>query len=233
MDKKKLWQDISSYCPNEYGIAGLMGNLQSESHLATNNLENYYEQRLHMTDEQYTAAVNNGSYTNFINDAAGYGLAQWTYWTRKRGLLELAQKRRVSIDDERLQMDYLREELTGRYRGVLDKMKAATSVREASDAVLTGFENPANQSESVKVYRAGLGQAFYDELSSGGKPSGEYMVIASALNVRSTPNGNIIGTLQRGARCDIVDTESAGGYEWGRLSTGRGWVATKYLRKGG
>jgi hypothetical protein len=41
-----------------------------------------------MTDAEYTAAVNNGSYTNFINDSAGYGLAQWTYWSLKRDMLE-------------------------------------------------------------------------------------------------------------------------------------------------
>jgi len=27
-----------------------------------------------MSDAQYTAAVDNGSYTNFIHDSAGYGL---------------------------------------------------------------------------------------------------------------------------------------------------------------
>jgi hypothetical protein len=39
-----------------------------------------------MNDASYTAAVDNGSYTNFTHDFAGYGLAQWTYWSRKQGL---------------------------------------------------------------------------------------------------------------------------------------------------
>ena len=37
-----------------------------------------------MDDKQYTAAVDNGSYKNFVNDSAGYGLAQWTYSSRKQ-----------------------------------------------------------------------------------------------------------------------------------------------------
>jgi hypothetical protein len=53
-----------------------MGNLYAESGLRSNNLQNTYEKKLGMTDEQYTAAVDNGSYTNFVRDAAGYGLAQ-------------------------------------------------------------------------------------------------------------------------------------------------------------
>lgn len=45
----------------------------------------------------YTAAVDSGKYTDFVHDSAGYGLAQWTYWSRKEGLLKLTQKKGVSI----------------------------------------------------------------------------------------------------------------------------------------
>lgn len=40
-----------------------------------------------MTDAEYTAAVDAGTYTNFVNDKAGYGLAQWTYWSLKQEML--------------------------------------------------------------------------------------------------------------------------------------------------
>ena len=61
---------------NPYGVAGLMGNLYAESGLRSNNLQNTFEKKFGMTDEQYTAAVDNGTYTNFVKDSAGYGLAQ-------------------------------------------------------------------------------------------------------------------------------------------------------------
>lgn len=61
---------------NAYGVAGLMGNLYAESGLRSNNLQNSFEKKLNMSDEAYTRAVDNGTYTNFINDSAGYGLAQ-------------------------------------------------------------------------------------------------------------------------------------------------------------
>ncbi len=44
-----------------------------------------------MTDTTYTAAVDSGSYTNFVHDSAGYGLAQWTYHSRKQALLDFAR----------------------------------------------------------------------------------------------------------------------------------------------
>ena len=60
-----------------------MGNLYAESGLSPINLENYYENKLDMNDAEYTAAVDNSSYGNFVHDGTGYGLAQWTYWSRK------------------------------------------------------------------------------------------------------------------------------------------------------
>ena len=81
---------------NEYGIAGLMANLFAESALNPKNLQNSYEKSLGYTDETYTAAVDSGKYTNFVHDSAGYGLAQWTYWSRKQ-ICSTSQKAWVRV----------------------------------------------------------------------------------------------------------------------------------------
>ncbi len=44
---------------------------------------------------------------------------------------------------------------------MLNGLKVADSVREASDLVLTKFERPKDQSEAVKVKRASFGEDFY------------------------------------------------------------------------
>lgn len=85
-NEQKIWSFLLGKIGNAYGVAGLMGNLNAESGLRPNNLQNTYEKSLGMSDEKYTAAVDNGSYTNFAKDSAGYGLAQWTYHTRKAAL---------------------------------------------------------------------------------------------------------------------------------------------------
>lgn len=38
-------------------------------------MQRFYERKLGFTDETYTRAVDAGTYTNFANDRAGYGLA--------------------------------------------------------------------------------------------------------------------------------------------------------------
>ena len=66
-NEEKIWNYLFTKINNPYGVAGLMGNLYAESGLRPDNLQNSYEKSLGLTDAQYTAAVDNGSYTNFIN----------------------------------------------------------------------------------------------------------------------------------------------------------------------
>ena len=91
---------------SEYGIAGLMGNLFAESGLNPRNLQNSYENVLGMNDNAYVAAVDNGVYTNFVQDKAGFGLSQWTFWTRKQALLDFAKSSGKSIGDLTMQLDF-------------------------------------------------------------------------------------------------------------------------------
>lgn len=119
-----------------------------------------------MTDAEYTAAVDSGRYTNFVRDSAGYGLAQWTYYSRKQALLDFVRSVGASIGSLDMQLSFLWQELQG-YKGVISALMAATSVRAASDAVLTGYEKPADQSEAVKQRRAAYGQEYYDRYAAG------------------------------------------------------------------
>lgn len=131
-----------------------------------NTRDNTYNNKLGKTDAEYTAAVDNGSYGNFVKDSAGYGLAQWTYWSRKQALLNHAKQAGASIADLNMQLGFLWEELQG-YTAVMDALKKAGSVRAASDAVLTGYEKPADQSETVKKKRAEYGEGYYKKYAAG------------------------------------------------------------------
>lgn len=162
-DQKVMWDFLLSKFENEFAVAGLMGNLYAECALRSNNLQQTYEKKLGYTDITYTTAVDNGTYTNFVKDSAGYGLAQWTYWSRKEMLLKFATEAKKSIGDYQMQLDFLWYELTKNYSSLVKKLKASTSVREASDLVLHNFEQPADQSEAVEIKRASYGQKYYDK----------------------------------------------------------------------
>lgn len=163
---KAIWNRLYAAIQNPYGVAGVMGNYYAESALRSNNLQNTYEKKLGMTDEQYTAAVDNGSYTNFIHDSAGYGLFQATYWSIKESLLKFAQEKGVSISDWQMQVDWFLQAMKNEYKAIWTVLTTAKTVREASNAVLLKFERPADQSEAVQVKRAGYGQTYFDKYAA-------------------------------------------------------------------
>ena len=165
MYEKLIWDALITFLKNPYGAAVMMGHLEAESGLNPQNLENSYERKLGLTDAQYTATVDNGTYQGFVTDSCGYGLAQWTYAPRKKGLLDYVRNKGVSIGDCVAQLEFLCIELT-QYPAVFNALRNATSFRPASDIVLEQFENPADKSEKVKAYRAGLAEKWYRKFAA-------------------------------------------------------------------
>ena len=168
--EEKIWSFLKAQGLTDAGAAGLMGNLYAESGLRANNLQNSYEGRLGMTDAEYTEMVNRGTYTNFANDRAGYGLCQWTYPTRKAALLAFAKAAGKSIGDLEMQLGFLLKELTESYKLVLYTLRTAKDVQTASNIVLLQFERPADQGAAVKAKRTGYGQTYYNKYATGQEP---------------------------------------------------------------
>ena len=110
---EKIWNHCIKSGLNEFGTAGLMGNLWAESGLEPNNLQNSYQDKLGFTDATYTAAVDNGLYSReqFIGDKAGFGLAQWTHSKRKANLYDFAKSSSSSIGDLEMQLCFLMKHL--------------------------------------------------------------------------------------------------------------------------
>ena len=171
--EKTIWLYLMDKIGNAFGVAGLMGNLYAESGLRANNLQNSFEKKLGLSDDNYTLAVDSGAYGNFVKDKAGYGLAQWTFWSRKQALLDFAKSQGKSIGDLQMQLDFLWKELKDSYPAVLTVLREAERVKEASDAVLLWYERPADTSDAVQEKRAGYGQGYYDKYAGKPADSGE------------------------------------------------------------
>ena len=171
MTNQEIWQELVRFTGNEYAAAGIMGNFMAESSMNSSNLQGSYEKSLGQTDESYTQAVDNGTYNNFVHDSAGYGLAQWTWWEGKQGLLEYAQQNGQSVGSTKLQVSYLEQQLNGSFKNTLNALKNSKSVREASDIMMTQFERPSNQSEEAKSKRASFGTNFYNQYTGSSAAS--------------------------------------------------------------
>lgn len=191
-DAKTIWNTLMKMIGNPYGVAGLMGNMDAESALIANNLQNTGNARTGLSDAEYTAAVDAGTYTNFVNDYHGYGLCQWTYHTRKQALLNFARAKKASVGNLAMQLQFTEKEMTESYSGVWNTLKTAKSVREASDAVLMNFERPENASDK-KDERAAFGQKYFNEYAGktvenppdNSKPSDTTPPAPAAKNVKA------------------------------------------------
>lgn len=200
---------------NTYGVAGLMGNLQAESGLNPKNLQNNGNKNLKLSDEEYTNAVDNGSYskTKFKSDKYGYGIAQWTYCTRKEKLYSFTKASGKSIGDLQMQLKFLWTELQT-YPVVLNSLRNAKSIREASDVVITKYEKPADQSESVKKKREQLGKDIFVRQIDGRR----YVLIRrESVNLRLAPNKNAktIGYAYKNETFPFIETDPSTG--WHRI----------------
>lgn len=167
MTEKEIYDSLRKAGLTPEGAAGLMGNLQAESGMKPNNLQNSYNTKLGLTDEEYTALVDAGKYPDFVNDKAGYGLAQWTYHTRKQNLLAFAKQQGKSIGDGQMQLAFLLTELAG-YGELWAILNTTSNVDTATDLVLTRFEKPADQGEKVKQTRRGYARAILERCAGAG-----------------------------------------------------------------
>lgn len=184
---EKIWNYCKAKGMNDYGCSGVLSSLDCESALNPKNLEDSHQTRLGYNDDSYVEAVNSGRYTNFVNDCAGFGLAQWTWWTRKRDLLQFAQSRGVSIGDMEMQLDFMFKELTELFPSVLNALRSATSVLQASNAMLLQYERPANMSTSAQNLRASYAQRYYDRFSKNTteeKTTMGYKTVAKRSNTK-------------------------------------------------
>jgi len=167
MSKVFIYKKLISLGCSVSGACAIMGNLQAESALQSNNVED----RCHLPDETYTEQVDNGTYTDFTTDAYGYGLAQWTYYARKQNLLNFAKSKGVSISDEGMQCEFLINELKSDYPNLWLAISGQTdaTMYALTDRICREFERPAVNNVSQRMsfaarFYSEFGQLKLDEI---------------------------------------------------------------------
>lgn len=152
---QKIYNLFKAAGLTHWGACAMLGNFEAESSLKANNLQNSFEKG-GIGDEVYTMAVDNGLYKNFVNDQAGYGLAQWTHPDRKRKLLEFVQEAHASIGDETTQVEFAIWELQTEYSGLFNYLciVGADGLYAACSRVCKEYERPAVNNVDARYYFA-------------------------------------------------------------------------------
>ncbi len=112
--------------------SGVLGNIYEESLFSETNAQDKcgYEGKYN-TEYQYSTT-----------DKVGYGLLQWTFSSRKQGLLDQAEEMDLSYTDINAQLAYFRSEMCGEFATVWNQIKNTATAAEVSDIFLREIENP-------------------------------------------------------------------------------------------
>ena len=84
------------------------------------------------------------SRSQFARDSKGYGLAQWTYYTRKEDLYDYWNGSGKALDDAGMQVSFAVQELSenGEYAGLWNVLKTTDDIWTAADKVCRLYERP-------------------------------------------------------------------------------------------
>lgn len=141
------------------GAIGMLGNLQGEASdfdpMSVEGMSNpnSFLRRMGLTEDEYTRRANageptfNGKY--FIKDSTGYGIAQWTWWARKKNLLDFAKSRGVSVGDLDMQIAFMLKEMQTQYTPTWKVVCTTNSIANAVEICVTNYEKPTNQSDAI------------------------------------------------------------------------------------
>lgn len=141
------------------GACGTLGNLMAESSLIANIAQRGMTS---LTDAQYTAKFD-ATPELCYRDGVGYGLAQWTFWSRKQELSKFAKKRGTSVGSEATQLEFIIHELRSDFPELWDFLCTTDDLYAAADRVCCEFERPAVNNVDRRYEFA---KVFYDDFDA-------------------------------------------------------------------
>ena len=135
---------LLSWLNNEIAVCAFMGNFYAESKITPNRRQGDNTIPIGQSSIKYTADVDSGRKTEhqFVHDSVGYGLAQWTYYSRKQKLYDIESLSTSSIGNIYRQLKMVKLEITGN-RDALRYLQSVQDLHEASDWICKNYERPA------------------------------------------------------------------------------------------
>ena len=155
MSYQTIYNQLRASGLTEAGALALLGNWDCESNCESVRVQGDFSP-YRTVSKQYVEDITTGKINrdSFKNDSKGFGLAQWTYFTRKAALYDYWKAKGGSIGDEALQVDFALLELRSDYSGLLNNLKTSNDLYECTKDVCWKFENPAVKNVDARFQSA-------------------------------------------------------------------------------
>lgn len=152
--EKQIYDILTEVGISHAGACGIIANAQAESAMNSYNMEDCYNKKFGVTDEEYTKLADLEQ-IDFVNDKIGYGLWQFTYYEFKQVLLDIAKEDGKSVGDVETQVKAMIEILkTPEFSGLMKFLKNTADPSLAAEEFMLVFERPANISTIARSERA-------------------------------------------------------------------------------
>ena len=129
---------------SEAAALGMLGNWQCESGNEPFRVQGDFSP-YRTASKAYVQGVTNGSISRdqFAHDQKGFGLAQWTYFSRKYALYDYWKASGKALDDAAMQTEFAYLELEQSYPALLDFLKSTNDIFTATSRICREYERPA------------------------------------------------------------------------------------------
>jgi len=140
--EQTIYNRLRKHGVTQAGALGILGNWACESGNEPFRVQGDFN-AYRTISKAYVQDIKSGrmSAQSFQSDQKGFGLAQWTYWSRKAEMLQACGRDR--IDDAEAQTDFAVKEMKRDFPNLWQFLTQTTDVFTACSRVCREFERPA------------------------------------------------------------------------------------------
>lgn len=140
---QKIYTQLRQAGLTEAGALGMLGNWQCESGLETNRLENDYDRYRSVSKDYVRRATDGRMSKQEFCKGIGFGVAQWTYPTRKANLWDFWKKSGCALDNLDMQIRFALWELsTAEYSALFSLLKSNDDLYTCTKLICEQYERP-------------------------------------------------------------------------------------------
>ena len=184
---QKLYNHLRSAGLSEAGALGVLGNWDCESNCEPCRVQGDFSS-FRSVSKAYVASLESGALTKqrFMNDQKGFGVAQWTYFSRKGELYDFWKSTGLPIDSAELQVKFAVKELKRDFAADFQIVCSTNDIYQATKVICARFENPAVHNIDAR-FQAATRIKFQINLNNWQETSSDAAESAPVSNTETEP----------------------------------------------
>lgn len=143
MSAQTIFEQLRKAGCTATGALAMLGNWQCESGCEACRVQGDFQSD-RQKSRDYAARIDGGD-ESVVHDGKGWGLAQWTHFSRKASLIQFCRRRGVSVADEAAQVDFAISELQTQFKAVWEDMTTCgeEDLYKMTELICKKYEAPA------------------------------------------------------------------------------------------